>query len=306
MLFAKRGVGVELAADGLTLALAGGSARALRVEGYQAAPFPPGTVRLSRREPNVLNPQAFTQAVREGYLKLLAKGKAVSVSLPDAVGRVLLLDLEARFKSREEGLDIIRWKLKKSFPMDISSVHLDYQTLHQSEGGTVSLLVSLIGRDIISQYEDLFLAAGVEPRWIDFTSFNLYRLFAHRLEMTDNLAFVTFYGGALTMLIFYAGELCFYRNKELASDAAALYREVNSSFLVYKDKYPGRPVTEAFCMAGPGEAEAFRQLVADASGIEPVLLDVERLTSFGHGFSAERSTLHTLCGALGAAARSLS
>ncbi|UFS70873.1 pilus assembly protein PilM [Geomonas sp. RF6] len=306
MLFAKRGVGLELAPDGLKLALAGGSARALKVEGYQTAPFPEGTLRLSRREPNVLNPQAFVSAVREGYLKLLARGKSVSVSLPDAVGRVLLLDLEARFKSREEGLDIIRWKLKKNFPMEISSMHLDYQTLHQTESGAVSLLVSLISRDIITQYEELLLLAGVEPRFIDFTSFNLYRLFAHRLEMAENLAFVTFYGGSLSMLIFYAGELCFYRNKELASDAASLYREVNSSFLVYKDKFPGRPVNDVFCMAGPAEAEAFRVLVSEASGIEPVLLDVERLTSSGSGFSAERATLHTLCGALGAAARSLS
>jgi type IV pilus assembly protein PilM len=218
---------------------------------------------------------------------------------------VVLLDLEARFRSREEGLDIIRWKLKKSFPFDISTVHLDFQTLAEKENGSVSLLVSLISRPVVTQYEELMVEAGLEPKFLDFTSFNLYRLFSPRLELSDNGAFVTFYRGALTVLIFYAGILSFYRTKETVREAHNLYREVNSSFLVYGDRHPGHAVTEVFCMAGTDDAEAFRSLVAEASGLEPVLLDLERMVNLARGVVLDRPALHALAGALGAAVRSL-
>jgi len=304
MLFSKNALGLELSSEGLRFALVAGG-KTPRLDAGILAPFSPGTLQLSRREANVTNPQAFVAQVREAYLRLLTKEKSVSVSLPDATGRVMLLDLEARFKNREEGLDIIRWKLKKSLPFDISQVHLDYQTLAEKENGAVSLLVSLISRSVVTQYEDLLLSAGLEPKFLDFTSFNLYRLFAPRLEISENGAFVTYYGGAMTVLIFYGGVLSFYRTKETVGEAQNLYREVNSSFLVYNDRHPGQAVSEVFCMAGAADAEAFRSLVAEASGLEPVLLDLDRMVSLGRGLGLDRAALHALAGALGAALRSL-
>lgn len=304
MLMSKKGLGLELSNEGLGFALVQ-AGKTLRLEAGQSLPFPPGTLQLSRREPNVTNPRAFVSAVRETYLRLLTRERSLSVSLPDATGRVVLLDLEARFKNREEGLDIIRWKLKKSLPFDIATVHLDYQTLAEKENGSVSLLVSLISRPVVTQYEELLIEAGLEPKFVDFTSFNLYRLFAARLEMSDNCAFVTFYAGAMTVLIFYGGVLSFYRSKEAVGEAQNLYREVNSSFLVYGDRYPGQAVTEVFCMSAASDAEAFRSLVAEASGLEPVLLDLERMVSPHQGSGLGKAALHALAGSLGAALRSL-
>lgn len=304
MLMSKKGLGLELSNEGLGFALVQ-AGKTLRLEAGQSLPFPPGTLQLSRREPNVTNPRAFVSAVRETYLRLLTRERSLSVSLPDATGRVVLLDLEARFKNREEGLDIIRWKLKKSLPFDIATVHLDYQTLAEKENGSVSLLVSLISRPVVTQYEELLIEAGLEPKFVDFTSFNLYRLFAARLEMSDNCAFVTFYAGAMTVLIFYGGVLSFYRSKEAVGEAQNLYREVNSSFLVYGDRFPGQAVAEVFCMAAASDAESFRSLVAEASGLEPVLLDLERMVSPLPGPGLDKAALHALAGSLGAAVRSL-
>jgi type IV pilus assembly protein PilM len=304
MLFSKSALGLEIASDGLRFSLVSGG-KAPRLDAGLYAPLPAGTLQLSRREANVTHPQAFVAQVREAHGRLLTKEKTVSVSLPDATGRVVLLDLESRFKNREEGLDIIRWKLKKSLPFDISQVHLDYQTLAEKENGAVALLVSLISRQVVGQYEELLLAAGLEPKYLDFTSFNLYRLFAPRLEISENGAFVTYYGGAMTVLIFYGGVLSFYRTKETVGEAQNLYREVNSSFLVYRDRHPGQALGEVFCMAGASEAEAFRSLVAEASGLEPVLLDLDRMVSLGRGLSLDRAALHGLAGSLGAALRSL-
>jgi type IV pilus assembly protein PilM len=304
MLFSSKSLGLEISGEGLSFAAASGG-KNLKVEAGLSVPLPAGVLQLSRRDANVLNPQAFVTAVREAHLRLLTKERTVSVSLPDATGRVVLLDLEARFKNRDEGLEIIRWKLKKSFPFDISTVQIDYQTLWERENGSVSLLVSLISRPVVNQYEELLSEAGLEPKLIDFTSFSLYRLFAPRLEMAENGAFVSFYRGSMTVLIFYGGVLSFYRSKESVGEAQHLYREVDSSFLVYGDRFPGQTVGEVFCMGPPAEAESFRALVAEATGLEPVLLDLERTVTLGPGIALDRPALHGLAGALGAALRSL-
>ncbi|QWV95726.1 pilus assembly protein PilM [Geomonas oryzisoli] len=304
MLMSGKSLGLELSAAGFSFAVVSGGKTPL-VEAGLSLPFAPGMLSLSRRDPNIADAKGFVAALKEAHLRLLTKERAVCVSLPDAVGRVVLLELEARFKNREEGMDVIRWKLKKSLPFDISAVHLDYQTLEEKQNGAVSLLVSIISRPVVQQYEELILEAGLEPKLIDFTSFNLYRLFSPRLELSEDGAFVCFYQGAMTVLVFSGGVLSFYRTKEGVGDVQHLFREVNSSFLVYKDQAPGQSVSEVFCAAAPGDAESFRALVAEASGLEPVLLDLERMLRQGSTLGLDRPGLHALAGAVGAALRSL-
>lgn len=308
MLFPKKALGVEICSEGIKMALVEGRQNALRLDAYTASALPADAIKFALREQNVLTPSLFVDVIRETYLRLLTKTKHVSVSLPDTTGRVILMDLETRFKSRDEGADIIRWKLKKSFPFNISDAHLDYQLLEEKDSGEISLLVSIIARQVVNQYEDLFVEAGLEPNCIDFTTFNLYRLFSGRLSISENTAFMTFYGGMVTILVFYAGVLSFYRSKEIPGGTLEInraYREINSSLLVYQDMHPNHTINEVFCVATGDDAEAFRAIVGEATGLEPILLDVNRVVSAKSGLIVDRVTLHSLTAALGAAVRNL-
>jgi type IV pilus assembly protein PilM len=308
MLFKKKALGIELCTGGAKLVLLGRGEKTLRLAACCVTPFPPGTIKFSLREENIQAPHAFVAAIREGHLRLLTTNKRIAVSLPDSAGRVMLMDVETRFKNRDEGADVIRWKLKKNFPLDVNDIHLDYQILQEKDSGALSVLVAVISKQVINQYEDLFVEAGLEPDIIDFTTFNLYKLFLHRLEMAENAAFVTFYGGVLTMLVFYSGILTFYRSKELSDGLQGgnrVYSEINSSLLVYQNKYANQAIDKVFCMAVDEDVEAFRSVVAEATGIEPVLFDVERVVTCEDSLIIDKKTLHSLTAALGAAARSL-
>jgi type IV pilus assembly protein PilM len=118
-MFSNNSIGLEISLDRVRLALVGGSRTKPVVEAVQETQLPPDTIRISLREPNVLQQTAFVSAVRESFNRLLAKSARTSVSLPDGCGRVMLVDLDTRFKSRTEAADIIRWKLKKNLPFDI-------------------------------------------------------------------------------------------------------------------------------------------------------------------------------------------
>ena len=178
----------------------------------------------------------------ESYLKLLTETKRVSLSIPDLAGRVMMLDMDSPIKNKEEGIDQVKWKLKKSFPVELSELHLDYHLLKTSDEGVSTLLVALASRNIINEYEELLLSLSLEPAKIDFASFNLYRLFASRLEINEQMAFLISYRGMLSVMIFQDGILDFHRSKFIStalSDPVRLYREVNSSLLVYSDSKGG-------------------------------------------------------------------
>jgi type IV pilus assembly protein PilM len=308
MLFSRTSLGAEINPSGVAFALLGGSSSAPRLERVSYAPLPPGTVRVSLREANILDPHAFIETVRNAHNLLLHSGTRLSLTLPDTVGRIMMLDVEGRFKSRAEGLDIIRWKLKKNLPFDIADTHLDYQQLSVRENGDMALMVALVSRVVISQYEELLMEAGFSPARIDFNSFNLYRAFENRLSPQDDLTLVTFYDNTLSIMVFAAGLLEFQRVKEISSSRGVdsrVYMEINSSLKVYRERFPERGVNPVSCIAPPDVARDFCSMVAEATGVEPALLEIKSVVRPSDSAPADQESIFPFTTAIGAALRSL-
>lgn len=308
MLFASNHTGLEISAHGAVFATIAGSAAAPRLERVAGATFPENTVHVSLREQNVLEPEIFVDRIRSAHNLLLSRSGKVSVTLPDSVGRILLLDLEGRFKSRAEALDLIRWKLKKSIPFDLADTHLDYQKLAVRENGDMSLLVALVSKTVISQYEELLLQAGLTPLNIDFNSFNLCRLFDRRMSLSDEGILVFYYGSTLGFIAFSQGVPEFIRVKDLSGPAGAesrVFMEINSSLMVYKNRFPDRVCQTIYCLAAPTDITEFREMVAEASGLEPVLLETKAVITPGNAAPGDQNKLFAHTAAIGAALRNL-
>ena len=306
MLFTSQSLGLEIGRDGLKFSLVSRHKEEFKLDAFAVAPLTTEMVRFSHREPNVLTAAPFVTQVRAAWLKLLTKKSRVSVSLPDACGRVILLDLETRFRSHEEGAGIIRWKLKKHSSMDIKETHLDYQIIREKDSGEQTALVSLIAKPVINQVEDLLAEAGLEPYAIDFTSFNLYRLFARRIEPTETCVLTSCFDGSLGVMVFYDGILEFYRSKELPGglfDAARVFQEISSSLLFYREKNPLRELGTCFCIVEQTLWEPFHDIVAEATGLEPLILEAERFVMAGTGITLSHNSAYILSASLGAAVR---
>lgn len=308
MLFARKSIGVEIKPSGVAFALLSGSPSAPRLERVASAAMAAGAVRISLREPNILDPQAFGDTLRSAHNLLLHNGTRLSITLPDGVGRIVMIDVEGRFKSRDEGLDIIRWKLKKNIPFDVSDTHLDYQQLKVRENGDMSLMVALVSRAVIGQYEELLVTAGFTPARIDFNSFNLYRTFEGRLAPQDDVTLISFYDNTLSILVFADGVLEFQRVKELSGSRGVdsrVYMEINSSLMVYRERFPERAVEHVSCIAAPDVAGEFCSMVAEATGCAPTLLEVKTIVKPSDTAPADQESLYPYTTAIGAALRCL-
>jgi len=307
MFFASDIIGVEISPHGVTCALTSGSATSPRVERVAFAPFPPNTLQISLRERNVLDPDAFVTTLKSACNLLLCRSQRVSVSLPDAACRISLLDLEGRFKSRTEALDLIRWKLKKNIPLDSADTLVDYQKLTVRENGDLALLVAISSRTVISQYEDLIAQAGLSPARINCNTFNICRLFDRHLSLQDDYILISFYGSTLSIVAFAEGIPEFFRVKDLSGTLATdsrVYMEINSSLLVYKERFPERSVQTVFCVAAPDLAQDFQAMVAEAVEIAPILLETKGAITPGNSAPGDQERLFPCTAAIGAALRS--
>jgi type IV pilus assembly protein PilM len=308
MLLSRKSLGVEINPKGAAFALLEGTAAAPSLERVAQRPFAAGTIRASLREANILEPQAFCDRLREAHALLLYPGTRLSVALPDAVGRVLLLDVEGRFKNRAEGLDIIRWKLKKNLPFDVADTHLDYQQLRVRESGEMALLVTLVSRTVIGQYEELISAAGLIPSRIDLNILSLCRAFDNRLALEGDSALISFYGSTLAILVVVDGIPEFVRIKDLPGAAAAdsrVFMEINNSLLAYRERFPERMPLKVACIAEPEAARDFCGMVGEATGIEPLLLEIKSVIKPSDSAPADQKALFPFTVAVGAAMRSL-
>lgn len=307
MFFQGKSLGLEIHQHGFAWVLASGSPVSPVIERYEIVSCADEILKPSIKEHNIIDSASLSGILSESYQKLSSGIKRVSLSIPDLSGRVMMLEMDSPIKNKQEGLDQVKWKIKKNFPIELNELHLDYHLLKTSTQGVSTLLVALASKSIIAEYEELLLSLLLEPAHIDFASFNLYRIFASRLEIDEQLAFFISYRGVLSLLIFQDGTLDFHRSKFLSaalSDPVRLYREVNSSLLVYSDSRNGWKPERFFYYAPPAERLLLRSVIAEAVGAEPILIDTDAIIGSSQQ-KVDRAVLPDILSALGAASRSL-
>jgi type IV pilus assembly protein PilM len=154
---------VEIRAEGVVAARAEDAAGLLvavsRVDAGEAG-LTPGL-----KGGNVADRAAMTRAIR---LALDAVGRGVdrirdvTVIVPDAAVRVLLLDFDSLPGKVTEALPVVRFRLKKLLPFEVEDAVVSYQVMSSAKG-LVTVLAVAIPREVLAEYESLVTAAGYVP-----------------------------------------------------------------------------------------------------------------------------------------------
>ncbi len=308
MLFNRKSAGVSISSSGIDVALLGGKRTQPVLERVASRPFNDAVVRVSLREPNIVDPERFITALKEAVNLTIYKGKNIFLSLPDGAGRVMLMDMESRFKSRAEGLDTIRWKLKKSLPIDLADTHLDYQLLQVRESGELLLLVAVTSKTVISQYEEIITAAGFNPTRIELEAFSICRCFNRQLEIMGDGGLIYIYNNTIGIMVFVDGLPVFSRFKtipESISPQGRIRGEISNSLLAYRERFPDQPLKKLSCLISPEVSRDFCDLLEDISGLKPTPLDTIAAIKPSTDSPSDHSALFRSTVAIGAAMRGL-
>src|SRR5258708_18144194 len=119
------------------------------LEVYAARELAPGSVVPDLTEPNIRQPEAVREALRQVLDEVAARSKDVIAVLPDAAARVMLLDFDTLPPNAREADGVVRFRLKKSLPFDVEQAKASYVSQPANETGVrgVAAVVMAKGLD---------------------------------------------------------------------------------------------------------------------------------------------------------------
>jgi type IV pilus assembly protein PilM len=110
----------------------------------------------------VIGRPALVSAVRAVLEQVSLRGHDVTLVVPDAAARVLLLDFDELPAKASEALPVVRFRLKKLLPFDSDDAAVSYQVMSSSRG-MVQVMAVAMPREVLAEYESVVREAGFEP-----------------------------------------------------------------------------------------------------------------------------------------------
>ena len=126
----------------------------------------PGVIAPSLKAGNLQRRPAVVAALRRAFDAIAARGadrsKYVTVIVPDAAVRVLLLDFDALPSKPAEALQVVRFRLKKLLPFDVDHALVSFQVM-STERSLLRVLAVAIPQEVLAEYEAAITEAGMQP-----------------------------------------------------------------------------------------------------------------------------------------------
>ena len=151
-------VAVEISAERVVAARASQARSA--VELYAARPVPAGAIMPGLQEQNIHDRGALGQAIGAALESVGPRGRDVSLIVPDAAVRVMLMEFDTFPEREADALSLLRFRLKKLLPFDAERAAISYQA---SRNGTVRVVAAVAASNVLEEYESVMRDAGVNP-----------------------------------------------------------------------------------------------------------------------------------------------
>jgi hypothetical protein len=283
------------------------------VAAHREIVLPPGAEIPSLTHPQVFDTGPLEQAVETLLREVAPRETRISLILPDSTARVSLLKFGRMPATRQEVLDLIRFRMQKVLPFRMEEAALDFQLLSNGNEEP-EFLVTLIQRPVLFQYERMFQRRETIPGLVALDSFHLANLLARSggiggAEAGDR-AVLNAAEGYLTVLFFREGRLNFFRSKQLSDEERALperlhagiRRELASCSAYYREHLSGPGLACAALRVVEGDPDAILKISQEEMGCPVQILDPSRAVVLPAGAGASEGLWQRLAPALGAVA----
>lgn len=283
-------VACEVSAERVVAARAPQGAQTLEAVNVKA--LPAGTVTPSLQQANVGARDALVTALRDTLAAVTGRSRDITLIIPDASTRIVLLDFETLPEKAQDADAVVRFRLKKSLPFDVdeSSVSFDRQAV---ENG-VRVVAAVTPKSVLEEYESVVRDAGYNPGAV------LPSMIA-ALGVVDGsrpTMVIKAEPGTATFAILDQNQLLLYRSLENGGTAVtgeSLVEDVNTSLVYFEDRY-GISVDRVL-VTGVQSAQALQAAFSASSNIQVEDLISSSLAGAGSGV-VSRSALAGVAGAL--------
>ena len=240
--------GIEIAADRVT-GLTMGRGRSGEVTAVVTEPLPDGALTPTANAANIADRTAVGEAVGRVLKQLPGAPTRVALVVPDAAAKVSLMTFE-QLPERAVDLDqLVRWQARKTAPFRVEDAQVSYSPGMPTEGGGCELIVSLMRRDIVEEYEAVCASGGGHAGVIDLASFSLVNaVLAGGVSGEIDWLLVHVAHGYDTIAIVREGRLILFRNRPAGGDGN-LADLVHQTTMYYEDRLQGGGFGRVFLTA---------------------------------------------------------
>lgn len=277
--FSKQILGAEIRRNGIMAALLHRGNGKPVLKGLAAEELPAGVLRMSIDAPQVLDTTLFIRTVKELQKRLQTSTKRIALALPDAAARTVVLELEQHWNSQEEAIGMISWKLGKPAAASIREMQLAYQLLGRQEGQLL-VLVTMLPKAILLQYEELVRSAGLTPVFTCASQLSLVKAFSDQTAQIGTAVLVTWYADNLGIVMTNDGVPLFWRNKYLPperGDGLRLDHELHGSLEAIRIRWPMLQISSVCGFAAAADRQMLAALLASLLEPAPLMLEAGAL-----------------------------
>ena len=224
---------------------------------FAVEPLAAGMVVPSAVDANIVDPAGVRAAMIRACNRIHANREQTSLLLPDSVIRIFVQHFDDFPRSAAESIPLLRWRMKKSVPFEMTDTVFSYVRQASNDGG-VDIVATVARQRIIREYEELVEAAGLNAGVVSGSSLaSLALLDTQRPSLVARISDRT-----LTTSIVRSGALCGYRCTELPVSGSkltpqALFDEIYPLAAYYQDTW--REKIESVYISGIGNR--FREFI---------------------------------------------
>jgi type IV pilus assembly protein PilM len=270
-------------------ARAGEGAQSL--EAVHAQNLPAGTVTPGLQHSNIPTREALSMALRDSLALLSGRSRDITLVIPDASTRILLLDFDTLPDKLEDADSVVRFRLKKSLPFDVDASAVSFD--RQRADNAVRVVAAVTPKTVLEEYETVVRDAGYNPGAVLPSMIAALGV----VDGTRPAMVIKVETGTTTFAIVDQNQLLLYRALENGGTSVtgeSLVDDVNTSLVYFEDRY-GISV-QRLLVTGVQSAQAL-QAAFTASDIRVEELVSSSVAGAGGG-SVARSALAGVAGAL--------
>jgi len=284
---------------------------------FDVEDVPPDLIEIDFHKARLTSQERYRSIVAKAIAKDPSRLRGISLVIPDVYTRVSIIPFEELPRSRQDTLDLIRFKTKKAVPFKVEEASLDYQVLNTGSEGH-NILAVLTPRSVIEEFEAVFASFGLYPGLVELSTFSVVNAYhdviASEMGPGSEFLVANVTGAYFSFAIFRDGNLLFFRTKAFAMGTGddssegslrLLKRELQTSLVYYREKLEGKGLARAYLRVVDLDPLVVSGIFSGEPEIESVAaIDARRVLTVNGRMSGENGdrTLQRILPSIGAAA----
>jgi hypothetical protein len=215
------------------------------VHAWALRELPAGAVRPAPLSDNIFDSPAIETALSQVAEAVTDKQTRCALLVPDLVARIAVIELEQVPGRPEEAEELLRWRLRKDVPFDVSQAVLSY---HLQPGRTTAYeaVVVVALRSLIQQYEECVQRAGLSAGRVNLSTLAT----VHCLDSPSSTPSLLVKRDkvSLSLAIAHSGALRLFRSLPLpvgsvGAGEGTLFEKIYPAAVYFHDQW-GQPIGE--------------------------------------------------------------